>query len=392
MKNKLLILLSFLMALVGGGGVYAVAPVLMNILYLMGFLVFLWFQMKLYQQYGLDAITFNFNKFLVFFVYLTYLIFYILLETVIDTGIIYDSFQGVMRSYTNLIRGLIGFIIVGLIYRSVNQHKIFSIMPVICLSIVLTGMFLEAFRMLELNADVVAVEDSYTTQDLLLLRPGGFMNANMSAAVALIWLYVALESKFNTPTILKLLALMLTLTICLLTQSRAALLFASFYVIYKVVVLKKINYVVSIIFVSFSLMVIDNFFAFDFLGSLIEKFSSRTDSKETSALERLQIIDFSMNSFFDSPFIGNGILYVAKTGGHGNSSHNQILETLSSYGLIGFFIVAVVYVHFYHRNYFPYVVLCILPTLLFSHNFFETIGFQVALAFAYNTTIKTQST
>ncbi|MEQ1544785.1 O-antigen ligase family protein [Methyloglobulus sp.] len=388
MLNKLLILFSFLLALVGGTGLYSLFPLLMNLSHLAGFLVFLWVVLQQYRYTGAESIKFEYDKCLVFFLYTCFLLAYCLREILVSSEYQFNAFggtEGTLRQYADLFRGIVGFLIVGVTYRAVGNSKIFIILPLLCLVILLAGLFLESYGIIDFNVRDHKKYESLTTEGNLLQRPGGFLNANMTAAIALIWLYITFESKSKAPVIIKGLALLITLAVCLLTQSRAAILFLTLYVVYKLIVLRNISFLVSVIFAGLLILLAAHYFELDFVKELLDKFSSRADSGEGSAQERSHVIVLAINSFFDAPIIGNGIFSVSKTIGRGVSSHNELLEVLANFGLIGFFMMSLLYWAFYHKSSFTYTSLCILPTLLFSHNFFETIGYQSALAFAYFT-------
>jgi len=385
MLNIQLIFLSYMLALVGGTGVYVLAPLLMNLIYLICIVTIFWIWFQQYKFIGLESIEFNSKKMFVLLVYICFLLAYFLRESLFFTEFQFEASQGIIREYTDLFRGLVSFIISATTYRFVKNSKALVVMPLICLVVIIIGIFLEINQVIDFNSDINEENDQWvkTTDDKLLARPGGFMNSNMTAALALMWLFMALESKIKSSILIKVSAFILALVICLLTQSRAALLFLAIYVLYKLIVLRNFNVFISIVFFGIVTISVAYYLELEVLQQLIEKFTSRADKNDDSARERLYLIGYSIDSFLNEPIFGNGLRYVAKTAGNGNSSHNQILEVLSSFGLIGFFMMIVLYLTFYHRNSFLYISLCILPTLIFSHNFFENSAYQIALAFVY---------
>jgi len=385
MLNIQLIFLSYMLALVGGTGVYVLAPLLMNLIYLICIVTIFWIWFQQYKFIGLESIEFNSKKMFVLLVYICFLLAYFLRESLFFTEFQFQASQGIIREYTDLFRGLVSFIISATTYRFVKNSKALVVMPLICLVVIIIGIFLEINQVIDFNSDINEENDQWvkTTDDKLLARPGGFMNSNMTAALALMWLFMALESKIKSSILIKVSAFILALVICLLTQSRAALLFLAIYVLYKLIVLRNFNVFISIVFFGIVTISVAYYLELEVLQQLIEKFTSRADKNDDSARERLYLIGYSIDSFLNEPIFGNGLRYVAKTAGNGNSSHNQILEVLSSFGLIGFFMMIVLYLTFYHRNSFLYISLCILPTLIFSHNFFENSAYQIALAFVY---------
>jgi O-antigen ligase len=217
----------------------------------------------------------------------------------------------------------------------------------------------------------------------LLHRPGGFLNANMTAAIAMIWFFIMMEVNKDSAIILKGLALLLTLSICMLTQSRAAMLFLASYALYTLIVSRNVKFLMAIVFVAMVSLAVSHYFELVMVQDIVDNFTSRADRNNSSTLERLSVLAYAIKSFFDAPVFGNGYRYVAKTEGHGLSSHNQVAEILTNFGLVGFVIIITLYITFYHKNSFSYLSLCIFPTMFFSHNFFENSSYQVVLAFAY---------
>ena len=385
MLNRVYIFLSFILALYGGTGIYKLSGLLMNLIFTTCVLTYTYVQLQNYRLYGGESIRIDTRKFICFGIYACFLLVYCLRDSIEYNDYNFEEDDGIIRQYANLFRGLIGFSIVIMTFKDVKNSKFFIILPLLCLIIILTGIFLESYGYISYNEDAhenAQLEES--GENKLLARPGGFMNANMSAALAVLWFYMAFESPIKYPRIIKFLVLVLTITVCLLTQSRAALLFFIAYIIYAVVVLKNKSLLISILVSGLGIIAVAYYFNVDLVSDLIEKFSSRGDSKEDNAQERLGLITYAINSFYDSPLFGNGIFSVAKTEGHHISSHNQILEILTSYGLVGFVLMSFLYWIFYHKNSFSYLILCVFPTLFFSHNFFENSAFQVALGFAYS--------
>lgn len=393
MQTRVYVFLCFMMALFNGTGLYKISALLSNLLYGLFLLVFVWDQYKkYYQNKGLDVVSFDTRKCIILFLYFFNLCFFLLREVVVDSDNSFNANEGILRQYGNLIRGIYAFVIVVAAYNVVKNARVFVILPVLCLVIMLIGLFLESQHLINFNADVHPdSENEQAIGDKLLERPGGFLNANMTAALAILWLYVALESKLRTPLVLKVLALILTLVVCSLTQSRAAIVFLVIYITYNSIVRRNINLIMVLVFGGLFLIAAAQYFDMDIASELMDKLASRSDSKEDSAQERLGLIMYALNAFYDAPLMGNGLYYVAKTSGASVSSHNQILEILTNWGLLGFAMMLILYMTFYHKNSFSYLTLCIFPTLLFSHNFFEGGAIQASLAFAYSTTYKRQT-
>lgn len=372
-QKPLLNILCFLLASVVSGGLYRLSPLLMNLLLLTSLIIFSWDQIQKDKGTGEWLNKFDIKKIIVFLLYTCFLLAYFLREVRISTEYRFNAFtgeEGTIRQYTDLVRGFTIFLLVGVTYKAVNQSKIIVILPLLCLSIISFGVFLEVSQIIDFNTETPELEaerwDS-TADDKLLKRPGGFFNANMTAAVAMIWLYIALESKINSSGIVKGLALLLAVSICLIEQSRAAILFLTIYGIHKLILLRNINLLISIILGGFCLILALSYVApvTDFATELLDRFTSRAEGLDDSAIHRMSLIVYAINSFQDAPLFGNGIYYLAKTEGHGSSSHNQTLEVLTNFGLIGFLMIAIVYITFYHKNSISYLSLCTtIPCLL----------------------------
>jgi O-Antigen ligase len=390
MTYRLKVILTFLLGTIGGTGAYGLSSLLMNLLVVSSFALISWEMIQRYN-YEKRLIEISVKKFLVFILYSTFLLANILKEVIYDSEYQYSGYQvyfgfedvgGILRQYSDMFRGFIVFLAAALVYAPVRHSKALIILPPLCLTIVFAGQVAEAYGLISFNQEL-AEGDTWgaTFTDKLLARPGGFLNANMTAAVGLIWFYVTLESDLKVPVILKGYALILVLAICLLTQSRGALIFLSLFTVYSLIISRNFSFLVSIVVGGLGVVVVLSYLDIEILNGLIEKFSARA-SKESSADERAFLIMKAIEYFQNSPIHGNGLFYLMKAEGH--SSHNQTLEILSNFGIIGLIVFLSFYFTFYHRNYIPYILVCVLPMFLFSHNFFENSAFQVAIGFGYS--------
>ncbi len=384
MQIRMLVFLCFVSALVNGTGAYNLLPISMNAVNGVFILAFVWIYYQKYYCSGSESIRFDLIKLLILSLYMFYMCAFLLREIVVYSEYDFNFAVGVIRDYSYLYKGLVVFLNITIIYNLVKNDRVFVFIPILSLLVLLFGLLLESQHLIDFNENISQYDiENQSTEQKLIARPGGFLNPNMTAAISLIWLYIALESHLNTQAIIKISALALTLSVCLLTQSRAAIIFLSMYSIYIILVRQKINYLIIIILGCLSLFISAFYFDLEIANDLIEKFAARGDSKEDSAQERLNLLIYAINSFFDSPLLGNGIRYVEKNSGINASSHNQILDILANFGLVGLAMVSMVFFAFYHKNSISYLLLCIFPTLIFSHNFFEDIAFQTSLAFAY---------
>ncbi len=386
MTKNILIVLSCLIAIVGGAGLYVVSALVMNLILAacLGF-----FGTRLLSQYNQDrsiSIRFEYNQFLILLLYIGFLMANVLKETFVDTEFRFNFTPegGIIRDYIDVFRGLVVYMIAKSTYSPVKNSKIFIFLPVICLFILLIGQLLEANGLIDPETNTTFEGRDWTGNSFsekLLRRPGGFLNANMTAGVALIWLFVTLESKLERPVVIKGLALLTALSICVLTQSRSSIIFLSLYLLHNIIVTRNFKFLLTLVSAAVGIIILLNTVEIDLVTGLIEKFMERADSKEESAMEREAMIFRAIETFQDSPIFGNGLYHLART--YEVASHNQTLEILTNYGIVGFFATFSLYFGFYHKNNIPYLLLCIFPMLIFSHNFFENSAFQVALAFGY---------
>lgn len=385
MGNFFLVILIYLLAMVGGTGAYGLMSMFMNALVFAALLAFSWRVVDQYYERGAKAVFFDIDKSVVLILYIGFIAANILREAMVNTEYKFEEFEegtNTVRQYIDVFRGLVSFFAIGVVYSRLRYQKAFIFLPPLCLAIILGSMFLEAYGYISFNAYIrEGVNWKATPTELLLSRPGGFMNANMTAAVAMVWLYMALESERNMPVVIKGICLILAVTICTLAQSRAAVLFLALYALYSLIVERKGGFAISLLVGGLVAVIVMSYLDMDIITSLIERFSERTNKDEHSAHERGRLINLAIDIFQDAPLTGHGLFYLHKE--VGASAHNQILEILTNFGLVGFFMYGILYLAFYHKNDLSYLILCIFPTMFFSHNFFENSALQVSLGFAY---------
>lgn len=281
------------------------------------------------------------------------------------------------RLYVNFALAICAYLIVGQILHVLADGGVPRFLPLLCL-VIIAGAIL-----LQLNGYIASRRDGEVMEGMdegLLLRPGGFMNPNMSAALSLIWLYCALESRGKNSYWLKSASVALCLFVVSLTQSRAAMLFLAFYCLCKLFeggVKRVPYYVIPVTCVAIALLFYSDSSALEEIyNSFFQRFQG-----DGSSTERYQVLQTALATFADRPLIGHGMRVM--TGSFGVSTHNEVVEWLANFGIIGFFVMLMVFFRFYYVGSLKFLFLCILPTFLFSHNFFETTSFQVALAYGY---------
>ena len=219
---------------------------------------------------------------------------------------------------------------------------------------------------------------AYNTYDTFMMRPGGFLNPNTTAALSLIFMFSAFKCLGATNRNLLLILVTLSACIVFLAQSRGSMLFLIPFVLYSLYKFNRKQSFNIYLLGTTALLLIFTLYQTGTL-ELMQSALSRFKGDHNSVV-RLDIIVKGFHSFLESPIWGNGYLYLANT--YSLSSHNQIIESLASFGLIGTITICIAFYYLYAPCSLLFCALCILPVLLFSHNFFDSYSYQAALGFA----------
>ena len=212
-------------------------------------------------------------------------------------------------------------------------------------------------------------------------RPGGLLNPNSTAIVALLLAYTTIKlSQLNSQVTARFTYISLALTVCivLLSQSRSALIGLIPLIIFtfrRNLHFKNVIISVGIITV---IIVITSSISNDFrelLSSYILRFKG-----DFSSGHRISLLQSGWIAFTESPIWGNGYRYIANMTGY--STHNEIIETLANYGVFGLLIFSIACYFLYTPFSILFFIVCILPALLFTHNFFDLYAFQTSLGLA----------
>lgn len=216
-------------------------------------------------------------------------------------------------------------------------------------------------------------------QASLIFRPGGFQNANMTAALALMFLWL-----FRLHDALRIgragaAALALATVVIALTQSRAALLALTLYAIW---VFRrhpgKILLSIGVLFVAiWSSGLLEEGAV---LLELLQRFGDRFSGDDSSD-ERAWLLRAALAAIREAPLLGHGYGYLAGRFGFG-ASHNQVIELLVGFGAIGGLALAFCGALMVLPARALFLLVCVAPTLMFSHNYFESAAFQTALGLA----------
>lgn len=287
------------------------------------------------------------------------------------------------RLYFNFVVGISAFLLVVKLHELDREARHMQFVPLLSLAIIAGGI------LLQLNGIIVSRRDGEAMEGVeegLLLRPGGFLNPNMSAALSLVWLFCAMESKSMRSVFVKTACIAICLFTVSITQSRAAVLCLGAYLLIKMFergARARKFFGLALGGIGIVLVMTGQFALFDEIrDSIIRRFQG-----DGSSAERFFLLRTAFATFSDGPVVGHGMRAMLRIAGLG--THNEIVEWLVNFGVTGLVVMLLVVFRFYYVHSFKYVCLCLLPTFLFSHNFFETTAFQVALAYGF--TVAAQS-
>lgn len=219
---------------------------------------------------------------------------------------------------------------------------------------------------------------AYYTHDTFMMRPGGFLNPNTTAALSLIFMFSAFKSLGKTNKNLILLSIILSACVVFLAQSRGSMLLLIPFVLYSLYQFNSNKPLNIYLLSTVAMLLIFTLYqtgTLELMQSALSRFKG-----DHNSVARLDIIVKGFYAFLESPIWGNGYLYLANT--YSLSSHNQLIESLASFGFIGIIIICVAFYYLYTPCSLLFCALCILPVLLFSHNFFDSYSYQAVLGFA----------
>lgn len=236
------------------------------------------------------------------------------------------------------------------------------------LALLLVGQFAELLGYLDIRG-----LSSADREDSFMFRPGGFHNPNMAAAIALTFFFVVYRVSHSRGSILLLLALVLAAVVTLLSQSRAAIgilvLFGS------LIVSKNRKLAITFFFAAIAFVVV----ADDIFVLLLDQAAGRFRG-DSSSDDRAQLLVRGIAEIENAPFFGNGYRHIQAL--TGQSTHNELIENLVNFGLFGFVAVSFAFGLLYLPASAAFAFLCIIPSLIFSHNFFDNASLQTVIGMA----------
>jgi O-antigen ligase len=213
----------------------------------------------------------------------------------------------------------------------------------------------------------------------LVFRPGGFHNSNMTAALAL--LFLLLPRLHHSPGFgtRGLLVMVLAVAVIGLTQSRAGL---AALLLYSAWLFRRhpIRLLVGVALALLVSVVSGSWDQGAVLFELVQRFGDRFGG-DSSSTERAWLMRMALQSIQEAPLFGYGYGFLVDRYAAGGS-HNQVIELLVAFGVVGGVTMLAAAVLLLWPASALLVLVGVLPSLLFSHNFFDSASFQAALGMA----------
>jgi O-antigen ligase len=244
------------------------------------------------------------------------------------------------------------------------------------LAILLSGQIAEMAGLIDRRNLGVSQEDAN-----YVFRPGGFLNPNMTAAIAVVVLFAVCESRTSRLGWITYCCAILALCIVTLTQSRTLIAALGGYLCLVGIRQPRLFLIMPLaLILAFA---IAGGVAFDAVTALIERITGRFDgslASDVSNAERLHVLTEAVQAANHSPLLGNGYMYLVEIAGV--STHNQVAEMMVNFGALGLLCSIGLFTVLYLPASLSAFVFCMLPTLMFSHNFFDSSPFQASLGMA----------
>lgn len=213
----------------------------------------------------------------------------------------------------------------------------------------------------------------------LVFRPGGFHNSNMTAALALLFLLLPRLHAKPRLGFQGFAVLMLAVVVIGLTQSRAGLAALALYSawLFRRHPLRILAGTAALMLVG---VVSGGWEQGTVLFDLVQRFGDRFGG-DASSTERAWLMRMALQSIYESPLFGHGYGFLVERYAAGGS-HNQVIELLVAFGVVGGLLMLASAVLLLWPASALLVLVGVLPSLLFSHNFFDSASFQAALGMA----------
>ena len=280
---------------------------------------------------------------------------------------------------TSAMYGLTGFTLAHALISLASHHEGVAFQAGMSRWAVMALLVLGAGQVAQLTG-VLALQNAGTGDEVnrFILRPGGFHNPNMTAALALLLFEILLFASTGKGRWLRIPGGLTLVAIIVLAQSRAPSLFLGLR--WLLVTLQGGLSRRTLIWLATAVgaaLVAGVVTSLSGDGNLIlETFFARFSGDDSSD-ERGRLFLLGLEAFSQSPWWGNGYHHLMQI--VDLSSHNEFVENLVNWGVLGSIPVWIAFALIYGtRN--PGIWLAgIAPSLLFSHNFFTTLSLQVLL-------------
>ena len=303
-----------------------------------------------------------------------FLLRYIFPLPVSDEGVLHFSFNHVMFNYIMALCIFLAVYVSSGLFLSlqrdclkINNQILIAVFVIIALAILLYG-------------QLMWPENRLPAWNKLLSRPGGYFNPNVAAAIALVLMFAVVKIAHFEHKWFVFIALVLAGMIVLFSQSRASIIVLMPFLGCLFLGAYKIKYT-AIFFISLMVLVSGLLLfeakSFDLFSLIFDRFKI-----DVSSDHRLFLLRQGWAGFLDSPLWGNGYRHLVYEMGLSGSSHNEVIESLTNFGLAGFLVLCVSCYCFYVPSSLMFVLVCMAPMFMFSHNFFETFSLQASLGLA----------
>lgn len=255
-----------------------------------------------------------------------------------------------------------------------SLYKYLCLLLIFCLLTLILGQIAEITGYIQRTNFEGADELFFITQ----ARPGGFLNPNSTAVIAVVLLYTLERLSKVLGRSYILIGLPIGMAVVLLSQSRTAILVLFIFLGLLLRQPSSRNIATILITLLVPVSAIYIFYPVEadiMITNIFERFMG-----DSSSDERRNVLLHSFSSIGESPVWGSGSAYLIRS--FGASSHNQLIEILVSYGAVGLLTIGTAFFLLYLPVSISFFVCCLLPMLLFSHNFFDSYSYQVVLGLA----------
>jgi O-antigen ligase len=211
----------------------------------------------------------------------------------------------------------------------------------------------------------------------LTVRPGGFLNPNMTAAIALVLAFVASRLSTGARDAIHLACLLVASIVVVLAQSRAGLLALGVHV--GCLAWRRPAVLVAVGVAGVAAVAWIGADALLDVAGLVEHLLDRF-SRDNSSDERLVVLELGMAAIDERPWFGHGYRHLEHV--FGRSAHNEFVETTVNFGFVGLAVALVGVTLILLPASVHLLVVCVAPSVLFSHNFLDTVELQACLGLA----------